>query len=209
MRQFGRHHIADDRDYPITGIFSARQRRTWRIGSQVLDQGSEPACVGYSAAHWLMASPVRQYLDPLGLYKLAQYVDEWEGEDYDGTSVRAALKVLAMLGHITEYRMTQDVEVLADAVLEVGPVGMGTIWTAKMNAPDAAGYLIPKGRVLGGHAWLVFAVDRPRERFQMLNSWGATWGDVGRAFVSFAAMEALLAADGEAWIGVEARPAIS
>lgn len=202
---FGRFQAADERDFQIKAGHSARRRRTWRC-SQVLDQGSMPACVGYAWSGWLMSDPFRQWLNPVGIYRAAQYVDEWEGEDYDGTSVRAGAKVLRNFEFIGEFAATTDVEILAETVLEKGPVVVGTNWYRKMDTPDDAGLIVPKGRIAGGHAYLVIGVDLIAGLLKLLNSWGSDWGLNGRAVIAMSDMQRLLDEDGECWIGREAKP---
>ena len=51
--------------------------------------------MAYAIAKWLECNPVKNKL-PMSLeafYKERQRNDKWIGEDYDGTSVRAAFKV--------------------------------------------------------------------------------------------------------------------
>jgi hypothetical protein len=62
------------------------------------DQGSEGACVGYGSSR-MMSLLNRSRYDAHWLYKQAQQVDEWPGDAYSGTSVRAAMDVLRTLGH--------------------------------------------------------------------------------------------------------------
>lgn len=62
------------------------------------DQGSEGACVGFASSRCMSLLNRRRY-DARWLYREAQQVDEWPGEDYDGTSVRAAMDVLRKQGH--------------------------------------------------------------------------------------------------------------
>jgi hypothetical protein len=62
------------------------------------DQGNEGACVGFGISR--LASFLNSKLyDARWLYHEAQKVDEWPGEDYEGTSVRAGLDVLRTRGH--------------------------------------------------------------------------------------------------------------
>jgi hypothetical protein len=65
----------------------------WRF----YDQGNEGACVGFSASRCMTLLNRKRY-DAEWLYHEAQRIDEWEGEDYDGTSVRAAMDVLRTTG---------------------------------------------------------------------------------------------------------------
>jgi hypothetical protein len=62
------------------------------------DQGSEGACVGFGISR-LASQLNRKLYDGFWLYHEAQRVDEWPGEDYDGTSVRAGLDILRKRGH--------------------------------------------------------------------------------------------------------------
>lgn len=68
----------------------------------VYNQGVEGACTGF-AASWLMSIINRRRYVPQWLYETAKEIDEWEGVDYDGTSVRAVMDVLRTRGHI-RYR---------------------------------------------------------------------------------------------------------
>ncbi|MCD9027671.1 hypothetical protein LDO26_05550 [Luteimonas sp. BDR2-5] len=65
----------------------------------VLDQGSEGACTAYglaTVAHALLRrrrpEPVTARVSTRMLYDMARRYDEWEGEDYDGSSCRGAMK---------------------------------------------------------------------------------------------------------------------
>jgi hypothetical protein len=62
------------------------------------DQGNEGACVGFAASR--MMTLLNRKLYAAGwLYHEAQKNDEWPGEDYDGTSVRAGMDILRNEGH--------------------------------------------------------------------------------------------------------------
>jgi len=66
----------------------------------VLDQGQEGACTGFGLAcvinymRWVRdgAPTMHDSVSPRMLYKFARRYDEYEGEDYDGSSCRGALK---------------------------------------------------------------------------------------------------------------------
>lgn len=208
IRTYGRDYAPDPRDrkFRFPRITTTRQRRFWRDTWWRGDQGSEPACVGFAWAHWLAAAPIRQLVDPVGIYTLAQHLDEWEGTDYDGTSVRAGAKVLSLLGMIGEYRWAWRVSDVIPVVLELGPVVIGVDWYEGMEESDDKGFLNLTGDVLGGHAVLIRGVDRKKERLQILNSWEPNWGDEGHAWLRFADLDKLLKADGEACLAVERKP---
>src|SRR5688500_1057672 len=83
--------------------------RDWEYDYWWGNQGNTSECVAYSRVHWLADGPVvhpgpHPIIDPHWLYVEAQKIDEWPGEDYDGTSVRAGAKIAQQLGYIEEYR---------------------------------------------------------------------------------------------------------
>ncbi|MEN3313212.1 MAG: hypothetical protein V7645_2541, partial [Actinomycetota bacterium] len=55
-------------------------------------------CVGFGISR-LTSQLNRKLYDGFWLYHEAQRIDEWPGEDYDGTSVRAGLDILRKRGH--------------------------------------------------------------------------------------------------------------
>lgn len=221
-RTFDRLPQPDPRNYPVRPLLLAAQTLTprsytWSLAPR-LDQGQEGACVGFAFAHELAARPIVVEKVDAGtarqIYRDAQKVDEWPGEDYEGTSVLAGAKVLTARGHFSEYRWATDVEDLALAIGHHGPAVLGIDWREDMFDPDADGTLHVTGKVVGGHAIIARGVTvstryvrttRTNRRFRLTNSWGASWGVNGDAFVSFDDMEKLLSENGEACIPVRHR----
>lgn len=66
----------------------------WRF----YDQGSEGACVGFACSRMMTLLNRRRY-EATWLYREAQKIDEWPGEAYSGTSVRAGCDILRDSGH--------------------------------------------------------------------------------------------------------------
>ena len=100
----------ESREYPIRALVptaSKPRSYTWRCDAW-LDQGYEGACVGFSFSHELAARPSvvknTSYNSGIWVYNQARMVDEWPGENYDGTSVLAGAKVLTANGYFKEYR---------------------------------------------------------------------------------------------------------
>lgn len=186
----------------------------WREWPAVLDQGDTSQCVAYSATKFLLTHPIvnRPSVSCEDLYNRAQKLDEWSGEDYDGTSVNAGMKALRDLGFISGWTWAFDVETVVRHLLEVGPVCLGTDWTNDMFNPDTKGYIHPTGHLSGGHAYLAVGVNRSRKNpdgslgaIRILNSWGPNWGDNGRAWLSFKDLEILLRGM-SGWPGEAAAP---
>lgn len=174
------------------------------------DQGSTSSCVGFSWTHWLTAGPVTQTSrdwngHALSTYSEAQRLDEWDGEAYDGTSVRAGAKALQAQGFISEYRWAWTADEIVRAVLDVGPVVVGTNWTEAMFQPDSKGVIKPDGEVAGGHAYLIDGASLDRGLVRIKNSWGRGWSVAGRAYMSISHLAHLIDMDGEAALASEIR----
>jgi hypothetical protein len=220
-------------DYPAREIVGVQRatRRLWSPGP-VLDQGREGACCGYSAVGEALASPVRVDLEraalpghqgdaagsawprnPHGLaiavYRSAQRIDEWEGEQYDGTSVLATAKVMRSLGFWIEYRWTFSVTELRDAVIATGPAILGIPWLSGMYR-TVGEEVRAVGDVVGGHAILCNGYHPaksvngkpPREMFGLFNSWGPNWGVGGQSWIAADDLAFLLRDQGEACVPV-------
>lgn len=175
---------------------------------KALDQGRSSTCVGHGCHQLLRCSPVRNVKnipDPYQIYNEAQLIDEWEGENYDGTSVRAGIKVLARKGYLSSYRWAFDGQTAVNHILNIAPVVIGINWYAGMMATDDRGFIYPKGKLVGGHCVLACGVnliekcpDGTTGAVTILNSWSPQWGRKGRAKLSMQAFDELIRDDGEA-----------
>jgi hypothetical protein len=214
----GRLYASDERDHDFsvtrrlvgTAAAPIRTFRYWNAEGWWGDQESTSQCVAYAWTHWLEDGPVTQpgtapIVIPQALYDAAQRVDEWPGEDYEGTSVRAGAKVLQSNGLISAYHWAFSLANVIDTVLNLGPMVVGTNWYDVMFEPDEAGFLHVDGALAGGHAWVIDGVNTKAGIFRMKNSWGRSWGHNGLALISFADFDQLLREDGEACIATEVK----
>lgn len=157
------------------------------------DQGHEGACVGF-AASWMMSILNKKFYDAHWLYREAQKIDEWPGENYEGTSVRAGMDVLRTSGHkeihdprhkhgillgdgIQANRWATTVDEIRTSISLGIPVVMGTNWYENFYDPQQVGrdYWIGKGDlgpIRGGHAWCIYGASDRRQAFKFTNSWG-------------------------------------
>lgn len=205
-----------DESYPLRALLPKRidrDRRYWFSRGWTGDQGSTSQCVAYSWTHWIEDGPVGHpgkapLFQPKRLYDEAQKVDEWPGEGYDGTSVRAGAKVLQSWGLISEYRWAFDADTILDALLTTGPVVIGVNWYASFFEPDADGF-IGKGEdwgsIEGGHAVILNGANRTRGVVRGKNSWGAGWGVGGAFWLPLEALDRLIKEDGEAALAAEVK----
>jgi len=131
-----------------------------------------------------------------------QRADQWAGEDYEGTSVLAGAKIMKSFGYFDEYRWAFNLKDALLAVAYEGPIVIGVNWYEGMYDPSPKGYLKVEGENVGGHAILVSSVSVTLRRVTVWNSWGRSWGDEGRAFLTWDALERLLDEDGDACVPV-------
>jgi hypothetical protein len=224
--RLGRRQATDPRDrcflLPRPLKLPSATKKIWADGGQAWDQGETSECVAYSSNRFLIASPVRQRPWPAGIdafYAECQKLDEWASSPHDGTSVRAAFKVLQAAGYVSEYRWAFDVPTIVSQILTVGPVVAGTDWCNPMFDVDPHGFVhvSATGRdydVAGGHAYLLIGVDRKKKcpdgtvgAFLFQNSWGEGWGKNGQAWISLADFTLLLNHQGEAAVAAEVKVA--
>lgn len=186
------------------------------------DQGQDPHCVAFAWMHWVEDAPITRpetkgypLIEPEVVYNAAQLVDEWEGENYAGTSVRAGAKVLQTLGLIAEYRWAFSVDEVLASLASESPVVLGVDWFASMlhtdSQTDADGtrrqrlVVDQASGVIGGHALIANGYNLAGRVVRLKNSWGRDWGDKGRAWITFDDLQVLLNRHGEACIGLEQR----
>lgn len=212
----GRIYMPDKRDlgYPMSALLEKTERvpsrtlRYWNANGWWGDQGQSSECVAYAWDHWLEDGPITHpqpapIVDPNVLYSEAKQFDEWPGEDYDGTSVRGAVKALQKRGLVGAYHWAASTQDIIDCLLNLGPVVVGSNWYESMFDPDESGLLEVNGALAGGHAYKLDGVNLVHDLVRIKNSWGRTWGIRGHALLSIPDLGRLLGEEGEACIAVE------
>lgn len=192
------------------------------------DQGREGACVGFAWSHELSARPkvYRAGTDfAMAVYKRAQFIDQWPGEDYSGTSVLAGVKAVMEILNSRDlplyggYRWAFGLEDVVRTIGYRGPVVLGIDWHHSMYFPDAKHFIAPTGSAIGGHAIMANGVklvplapddvygigsfsnvDLDKSYVRLHNSWGTDYGDGGDAYMTLRNLDTLLKAGGEACI---------
>lgn len=207
------------RNYAIRSMLGdrviKRVKTEWREGT-VLDQGSEGACVGFGWMSEILAEPVEpdeQPTEELGnqlaqyYYKEAQKIDEWEGENYSGTSVLAGAKIMQKYGLISEYRWCFSIDDVIDTVIAKGPVVIGIPWYQSMYSTGKTGLVTVSGNKVGGHCITITGYDPAKkigsytyEVLKWRNSWGNGYGINGSAYIKVSDLKKLLADGGEACV---------
>lgn len=208
--RFGRLAAEDSRDklYPLRAILPLRIVRPpqhyWSlrwVGDQTQYPEKYPeflasSCVGHGWYAWLRASPICNRLpDALMIYAGAKINDEWPGTAYAGSSVRGGVEFLRSLPTcqpVVEYRWAAKMVDILDTLAVRGPVVCGTDWTEDMLETDSHGFVHPTGEVVGGHCWTILGYDEGRRAVRAINSWGKTWGQRGRFWLSYDELDDLI-----------------
>lgn len=204
-----------DQHYPMRAALAqlptAPPRKTAYHEGALLDQGVQPQCVSFAGKGFMLAAPTMR--DPgyetTEVYHACQRADEWPGENYDGTSVRALMSVLKDRGWISNYVWGQTVD---DARTWMnggyGTVIIGINWYAAMDTVDAKGFVEEPAATatpIGGHALRLNWWDAIKQGFLLVNSWGHNWGIPlgpsgilsGHAYLSAGLLTRLLGEAGE------------
>lgn len=191
------------------------------------DQGREGACVGFAWSHELTARPKVIPTDnafALRVYKRAQQIDPWPGEDYSGTSVLAGVKAVQEIVNkygnslIQQYRWAFGIQDVLRVIGYMGPVVLGIDWYYSMYTPDSKHFIRPTGQLVGGHAIMANGfkyvkknpdlprnwenMDLDKSFVRLHNSWGTDYGLGGDAFITVRDLDTLLRNGGEACIPV-------
>jgi hypothetical protein len=210
IRKFDREIRFDERSkqFPIrTMVDTAKKRKSKKWSCYLwLDQGKEGACTGFSVSSEAAAEPVPvegiTNETAFMLYKRAKQLDEFKGENYEGSSVLGAIKAGVEKGWYSEYRWAFSEYDLSLAIGYCGPAVLGVNWYEGMVEPDYRGIIAPTGRCVGGHAILCNGYDAKTKRYCLHNSWGSSWGINGECYIGYKAMKKLLMEKGEACIPI-------
>lgn len=183
-----------------------------------LNQSEEGACVGFGISAELSADPI---MLPTGtpfafrLYELAREQDRAMGLAFpEGATVLGGLRAALKLGQIQGFAWAQTSDELLDAVLGHGSVVLGTNWYSGMDQLTPEGLARIRGWVRGGHCYTIIGYvprfpvrDRTTgaisyfEVYELINSWGSTYGKNGRFYMLRADVDRLVFAEnGEAAI---------
>ena len=221
--QLGRHVEHDPRSLNYAhGVLpkDAIKSVDWTRRAPIFDQGQLGSCTGNAATGLLGTDsagrtgqttvvladdpnaswPVDENL-AVHVYELATQLDNITGTyppDDTGSSGIGAAKALKKLGLATKYTHAFSLDALKSA-LQNGAAMAGTIWPESAFDVDTDGYLKVdrKSPIAGGHEYVLSAYDVTRKAFRMDNSWGASWGLNGSAWIHEADMQWLLSQQGD------------
>ncbi|MFD1874294.1 N-acetylmuramoyl-L-alanine amidase [Hymenobacter bucti] len=204
------------REVPATRSLVDYQKLAKHYGVPVLDQGREGACTGFAlatVANYLLGQRAQpcQPVSAHMLYAMARRYDEWEGEGYEGSSARGAIKGWHKHGVCTEQewggndvpRLTgtlaqaagrcplgayfrvnhKDLVSMHNALAEVGVLYATCIVHNGWQQIGTDGLIKAGTTRLGGHAVAIVGYDE--RGFWLQNSWGPAWGHRGFAHLTY------------------------
>lgn len=186
--------------------------------TDIRNQGEEGTCVGHAAVaaaellYWRKLAKPPDFSERWA-YEKAKLYDEWEGTNYEGTSVRGAVKAWEKVGMcpedlwpytpnkpgkpkseadekskefpIAQYERCFGLDNIKHAIHFRGCVLAGAqIHEGWFKSKKVIPY---KSKYLphGGHAILLVGYDDKKEILWVRNSWGKEWGDKGYAGLTY------------------------
>lgn len=218
MTSLGRIVNHDPKSRAYEAVRSEVRKVLWAHRAPVLDQGQLGSCTGNALTQLLNTTRAvkarladtksRRFLTEqtaVALYSRATVLDDIGGHyppTDTGSSGLAVCKAGVEAGYFTQYRHAFGYDQFTGAI-QLSPVITGTPWYAGMFTPDENGYVWPTGRVAGGHEYLILGFDPAgKGKVTMLNSWSASWGRKGRAYMRGDVYAELLSQQGDVTVPV-------
>ncbi|PCI09707.1 peptidase C1 [bacterium] len=190
----------------------------------ILNQGREGACTGFSLAavvNYLKHNRAgalqlieKESASPRMLYEMAKRYDEWEGEDYEGSSIRAAMKGWNKHGvcrhSVWPYRNETNPRFTTKRQIDALEMPLGNYFRVRHNHLNQIHSAIVEAGILCASANIHAGWDEPnndtgriafsseprgghafaivgydREGLWIQNSWGRDWGLNGFAHITY------------------------
>jgi hypothetical protein len=203
-RRLGRHVVHDprSREHPAkmaAEIVDVEHKRL----VPVFDQGDLGSCTGNACAGCLSTAPFTNKLteaDAVKLYSAATRLDRIRGvypPNDTGSSGLAVMRAAKQAKLIPGYSHAFGIEHVLKS-LALSPCIVGITWLTGCDEPNADGLIRYEGEVRGGHEFQAFKVDVKNQLVGFWNSWGKSWGDEGRFFMTWTDLDAALRARGDA-----------
>lgn len=214
-KRLGRHVNHDDRSLQYLHADGTPTTVRWNREIPVLDQGNVGSCTGnactgalgtdpdYSSSLAAMIAAGQLNLnedEALALYSAAEVIDgdgPYPPND-NGSSGLSVAKAAKAAGYCSGYMHATSIA-QAHTAIQTGPVMIGSNWYDSMDTPDENGLvtIAPGATVRGGHEYEAIAYDAATDLWELVNSWGESFGVKGHFFYSSATFERLLSEEGD------------
>lgn len=213
-KRLGRHVHHDPRSLAYQVVADGTAVTTyWPRLIPVLDQGNVGSCTGNAATGHLGTQPDDATLasliangglhldeqEALALYSAAETIDgdgPYPPND-NGSSGLSVAQATKNAGLISGYLHMTSLAACQTAI-QTGPFIVGSNWFTSMDSPDGNGLVEVSGTVRGGHEYECIGYDAGTDLWELVNSWGASFGVNGHFFYSSASFTQLLADSGDA-----------
>jgi hypothetical protein len=224
--RLGRHLVHDDRSRkfalstaPLPKVPVLHDRAI-----PILNQGDLGSCTANAQLGMLASGPFPALLkargidvtrwtedDAVSLYEQETSLDDREipgrypPED-TGSAGLYACQASRARGWISGYRHAFTTPT-ALGWLGRQPISIGIPWFNSMFEPDPRSHIVAVNRrsgIAGGHQVCLDGIDPKWSMVRLANSWGTSWGDHGRAWLSFSDLRYLLSQGGDAVTAVVA-----
>jgi C1A family cysteine protease len=192
--------------------------------SSISNQLNEGTCVGFATVDGMKEYQEKAeeakdiQLSPRYVYANARKIDEFN-DDEEGTSVRAAMKVLLDKGvcyevcwpyipqrpgspcptadsealgfRIERYVRMETIQEMKESLVANGPFVMSILcFNGIFNAPNGVVPMPGEDEdYVGGHAICIVGYDDTEQYFKFKNSWGMLWGDGGYGYLPYDYLE--------------------
>lgn len=207
----------DDRDLMLASYIIPKKLpkaiNWFNMSIPVLDQGNQPACVGYSSAGMKQEQEmleIKQVINFSGLdfYHRLKELDGVPNED--GTYIRQAVKTLQEEGikdsiggayKVESYASVKSIEELKYSIVANGYALVGVdVYDSFYHPIDGVIDFKEGEKNNGGHAIYFGAFDDNIEKFIFKNSWGANWGLGGYAYLTYKYVEKCM---NDSWTAID------
>ena len=184
----------------------------------ILNQKSEGACTGFGLAGVInffmqQRNSANPQVSARMLYEMAKRYDEWEGDDYSGSSCRGAIKGWHNMGvaedSLWKYKPGKPGYLTLEAAKNARNCTIGAYYRVKPRLSDfhaalnetgviycsagvhngwsgvgtESGTITYEKEVTGGHAFAIVGYNSVG--FWVQNSWGGEWGEKGLAILTY------------------------
>jgi hypothetical protein len=207
----------DDRDLLLANYIIPKKLpksiNWFNMSIPVLNQGNQPACVGYSSVgmkeeqEMLEINKVINF-SGLDFYKRLKELDGMPNEQ--GTFIRVAMKTLQEEGikdidknvyKIESYASVKSIDELKYAITANGFAVIGISVFDSFYSPENGIIDYKEGEKNNGlHAIILGSYDDNVEKFILKNSWGIDWGLGGYSYITYKYIEKAL---NDAWTSVD------
>lgn len=205
------HHDSRSLEYQIQPDGTVATVR-WDRVIPVLDQGQVGSCTGNAAVGHLGTQPDDDAIASLvatgavtlneglalNLYSAAENIDgdgPYPPND-NGSSGLSVAKAAKNAGLISGYQHATSLAA-AQTAIQTGPFIIGSDWYTSMDNPTATGFVGVSGSIRGGHEYECIGYNQTTDLWELVNSWGESFGVGGHFFYSSASFSKLLADQGD------------